>query len=156
MKKFTQKEINNLLKDVENTFTKLIEAIIYYEINEKDDFATDIIGYIENLSNLKELELLLKDFPNRKNEDFDIYGYQKLWLALINTQDKQCLDILKEEIQKNSVLKMFLSTIISDYDDENETKNNVLKLLENNLTIRKFKLVNFYLEHQNQAQKFLQ
>ncbi len=137
MKKFTQKEVNNLVKDVENNFTQLIEAIIYYEINEKDDFATDIIGYIENLSNLKELELLVKDFPNRKNENFDIYGYQKLWLALINTQDKQCLDILKEEIQKNSVLKMFLSTIISDYDDGNETKNNVLKLLENNLTTSK-------------------
>lgn len=137
MKKFTQKEVNNLVKDVENNFTQLIEAIIYYEINEKDDFATDIIGYIENLSNLKELELLVKDFPNRKNENFDIYGYQKLWLALINTQDKQCLDILKEEIQKNSVLKMFLSTIISDYDDGNETKNNVLKLLENNLTFFK-------------------
>lgn len=128
MKEFTKKEVNNLVKDVENNFTQLIEAIIYYEINEKDDFATEIIGYIENLSNLKELELLIKDFLNRKNENFFIYGYQRLWLALINTQDKQCLNILKEEIQANNRLKYILLNTIVDYDDVNETKINVLKL----------------------------
>lgn len=123
-----QKAIKNLIQDIDNNFTSLINAIIHYEIHDKEDWATDIIGSIEKLSNLKELELLLKDFPNRINENFEIYSYQKLWLALINTQEKQCLYILKEEIQKNSALKIFLSTIISDYDDENETKNYILKL----------------------------
>ena len=94
MTKFiTQKEVNNLVKDVENNFTQLINAIIYYESNDKDDFSTDIIGYIEKLSHLKELDLLIKDFPNRQNNNFDIYGYQKLWLALINTQDPKLIDI---------------------------------------------------------------
>lgn len=137
MKKFTQKEVNNLLKDVENNFTQLINAIVYYESKDKDDYATDIIGYIEKLPTLKELELLIKDFPNRKNDDFDIYGYQKLWLALINSQEKESIDILKQEISQNNQLKYFLMNTIADYDDGNETKNNVLKLLENHLTISK-------------------
>lgn len=130
MTKFiTQKEVNNLVKDVENNFTQLINAIIYYESNDKDDFSTDIIGYIEKLSHLKELDLLIKDFPNRQNNNFDIYGYQKLWLALINTQDPKLIDILKQEIFHNHRLKKFLANTILDYDDGNETKHNVLKLL---------------------------
>ena len=130
MTKFiTQKEVNNLVKDVENNFTQLINAIIYYESNDKDDFSTDIIGYIEKLSHLKELDLLIKDFPNRQNNNFDIYGYQKLWLALINTQDLKLIDILKQEIFHNHRLKKFLANTILDYDDGNETKHNVLKLL---------------------------
>ncbi len=121
MQKFTQKEVNNLVKDVETNFSQLINAIIYYENNDKDDFSTDIIGYIEKLPILKELELLIKDFPNRQNNDFDIYGYQKLWLSLINTQETQSTEILKREISHNNRLKNVLANMIADYDDGNET-----------------------------------
>ena len=70
MKKPTQKRIKEYLKDIESNFTELINAIIWYEQKDMDDWAYDIIGYIEKLSSEKELNFLFKDLPNRSNDDF--------------------------------------------------------------------------------------
>ncbi len=52
MKKPTQKRINECLKDIESNFTELINAIIWYEQKNMDDWAYDIIGYLSQLLNL--------------------------------------------------------------------------------------------------------
>ena len=49
MKKPTQKRIKECLKDIESNFTELINAIIWYEQKNMDDWSYDIIGHIENI-----------------------------------------------------------------------------------------------------------
>ena len=70
MKKPTQKRINECLKDIESNFTELINAIIWYEQKDMDDWATDIVGEIERLPSKKEVQLLINDLSNRSNDDF--------------------------------------------------------------------------------------
>ena len=61
-----------------------------------DDWAYDIIGYIEKLSSEKELNFLFKDLPNRSNDDLINSMYTKLWYALFNIE--QSVENTHEEI----------------------------------------------------------
>ena len=96
MKKPTEKRIKECLKDIESNFTELINAIIGYEQKNMDDWAYDIIGYIEKLSSEKELNFLFKDLPNRSNDDLINSMYTKLWYALLNVD--QSVENTHEEI----------------------------------------------------------
>ena len=59
MKKPTQKRIKECLKDIESNFTELINAIIWYEQKDMDDWTYDIIGYIENIIFWKRINFLI-------------------------------------------------------------------------------------------------
>ena len=52
MKKPTEKRIKECLKDIEANFSELINAAIWYEKKDMDDWAYDIIGYLSQLLNL--------------------------------------------------------------------------------------------------------
>ena len=96
MKKPTQKRIKECLKDIESNFTELINAIIWYEQKDMDDWAYDIIGYIEKLSSEKEVQLLINDLSNRSSDDLTNPKYQGLWYALFNVE--QTVENTHEEI----------------------------------------------------------
>ncbi len=96
MKKPTEKRINECLKDIESNFTELINAIIWYEQKDMDDWAYDIIGYIEKLSSEKEVQLLINDLSNRSSDDLTNPKYQGLWYALFNVE--QTVENTHEEI----------------------------------------------------------
>ena len=96
MKKPTQKRIKECLKDIESNFTELINAAIWYEKKDMDDWAYDIIGYIEKLSSEKEVQLLINDLSNRSSDDLTNPKYQGLWYALFNVE--QTVENTHEEI----------------------------------------------------------
>ena len=108
MKKPTQKRIKECLKDIEANFSELINAAIWYEKKDMDDWATDIVGEIERLPSEKEVQLLINDLSNRKDEDFAIYAYQRLWWALINTEAEEVMNEIMEgkasDVQKSAYL----------------------------------------------------
>ena len=137
MKKPTEKRIKECLKDIESNFTELINAIIWYEQKNMDDWATDIVGEIEKLSSEKEVQLLINDLSNRKDEDFAIYTYQRLWWALINTEaeevNKAILDFSNNS-QKGKILKDILKNWFEQLDDDSDTKPNIGKLINISIT----------------------
>ena len=137
MKKTTEKRIKEYLKDIESNFTELINAAIWYEKKDMDDWATDIVGEIEKLSSEKEVQLLINDLSNRKDEDFAIYTYQRLWWALINTEaeevNKAILDFSNNS-QKGKILKDILKNWFAQLDDDSETKPNIGKLINISIT----------------------
>ena len=96
MKKPTQKRINECLKDIESNFTELINAIIWYEQKDMDDWAYDIIGYIENLPRKERVLYLFDDLSNRSSDDLTNPKYQGLWYALFNVE--QTVENTHEEI----------------------------------------------------------
>ena len=96
MKKPTEKRIKECLKDIESNFTELINAAIWYEKKDMDDWATDIVGEIEKLSSEKELQLLINDLSNRSSDDLTNPKYQGLWYALFNVE--QTVENTHEEI----------------------------------------------------------
>lgn len=144
MKKPTQKRVKECLKNIEINFSELIDYIIFYEKNDMDDWATDIIGYIEKLPCEKEILLLINDFSNRKTDDFNIYSYTSLWWALIN-EDSEFVNNNIIEYFKNSengnLLKEILSNWLLNLDDETTTKENILKILnKSNKSLEKNKI----------------
>ena len=96
MKKPTEKRINECLKDIESNFTELINAIIWYEQKDMDDWAYDIIGYIENLPRKERVLYLFDDLSNRSSDDLTNPKYQGLWYALFNVE--QTVENTHEEI----------------------------------------------------------
>ena len=96
MKKPTQKRIKECLKDIESNFTELINAIIWYEQKNMDDWAYDIIGYIENLPRKERVLYLFDDLSNRSSDDLTNPKYQGLWYALFNVE--QTVENTHEEI----------------------------------------------------------
>ena len=96
MKKPTQKRIKECLKDIESNFTELINAIIGYEQKNMDDWAYDIIGYIENLPRKERVQYLFDDLSNRSSDDLTNPKYQGLWYALFNVE--QTVENTHEEI----------------------------------------------------------
>ena len=139
MKKPTQKRINECLKDIESNFTELINAIIWYEQKNMDDWSYDIIGYIEKLSSEKEVQLLINDLSNRKDEDFAVYAYQRLWWALINTEteevNKAILDFSNNS-EKGQKLKDLLKKWFEQLDDDSDTKPNIGKLINSSSKLK--------------------
>ena len=96
MKKPTEKRIKECLKDIESNFTELINAIIWYEQKNMDDWAYDIIGYIENLPRKERVLYLFDDLSNRSSDDLTNPKYQGLWYALFNVE--QTVENTHEEI----------------------------------------------------------
>lgn len=139
MKKPIQKRIKECLKDIDTNFTELVNAIIWYDQNDMDDWATDIIGEIERLTSEKELILLLTDFSNRENEDFSVYSYQRLWWALINTESEEVNKSILEyskSLEKGKKITDVLKIWFKQLDDDSDTKTNIGKIINSSIKLK--------------------
>ena len=101
--------------------------------------ATDIVGEIERLPSEKEVQLLINDLSNRKDEDFAVYAYQRLWWALINTEteevNKAILDFSNNS-EKGQKLKDLLKKWFEQLDDDSDTKPNIGKLINSSSKLK--------------------
>jgi len=132
MKKPTQKRVKECLKDIEKNFSELINAIIWYEQNDMDDWSYDIIGYIEKLPPEKEINLLINDFFNRNEKDFSIYSYQKLWWSLINAKLENINNIIKKSLndfKDGKKLKLVFDSWYDNLDKDSDTRYNIMKII---------------------------
>ena len=111
MKKPTQKRIKECLKDIESNFTELINAIIWYEQKDMDDWAWDIIHKIEELELSKEIELLIIDLENRNYKIPDNLLYHSLWYSQANVIENR--ENLINIISKNPSVKQVLTYLTS-------------------------------------------
>lgn len=63
--KINKKEVKELLKDIENNFSTLIDVIIYYDSIDQDESAMKIIDKIEEIQLDKEIDFLIEDIVKR-------------------------------------------------------------------------------------------
>ncbi len=132
MKKPTEKRIKECLKDIKANFSELVESAIWYDKNDMDDWATDIVGEIERLDFNKEVKLLINDFSSRKDEDFRVYAYQKLWWALINAESEEVNKSILEFSKNEELGKKFTDVLrvwFNQLDDDSDTKPNISKII---------------------------
>ena len=133
MKKPTEKRIKECLKDIESNFTELINAAIWYEKKDMDDWAYDIIGYIENLPRKERVLYLFDDLSNRSSDDLTNPKYQGLWYALFNVEQtventhEEIISQLKTHTNKDLALNFIKSL---DEGEDSDGEINVRKVLK--------------------------
>jgi hypothetical protein len=126
MKKPTQKKVKECLKDIDKNFSELIDYIIFYEKNDQDDWATDIISYIEKQPNITLIKQLFDDLPKRSDLDKVNTLYKSMWYAIFNyeqTKENTHLFIFEQinSNNKNMVLNFFES--LDEGEDSDGEKN---------------------------------
>lgn len=95
--------IHEQLKNIQANSKALVDALIWYEQQDMDDWMYEIVGHFEKLDPTIELKLILEDLPNRTTEDLNTYGYQRLFIGLINSNPelwKQVPDKVKNTLIK--------------------------------------------------------
>lgn len=133
MKKPTQKRINECLKNIAANFKELIDAIIWYEKNDMDDWSYDIIGYIEKLPRKERIQYLFDDLLNRTSDDLTNQKYQGLWYALFNIEQiventhEEIISQLKSHANKEIALNFVKSL---DEGEDSDGEINVRKVLK--------------------------
>lgn len=139
MKKPTQKRINECLKDIAGNFKELIEAIIWYEKNDMDDWSYDIIGHIEKLPRKERVQYLFDDLLNRSEDDLTNPKYQGLWYALFNIEQtvekthKEIVFQLKNHKNKGLALN-FIKSLDEGEDSDGEINvRKVIRQVDNKL-----------------------
>ena len=110
MKKITRQKVQALLKDVEKNFFQLVDAIIYFELTDKDDWAWDIIHGIEELEPSKEIEMLIEDLANRNYEVPEKLLYNSLWYAQANVLENR--ETLIDVISKSANVKQIVNYLV--------------------------------------------
>ena len=133
MKKPTEKRIKECLKDIESNFTELINAAIWYEQKNMDDWSYDIIGYIEHLPRKERIQYLFDDLSNRISDDLINSMYTKLWYALFNVEQsventhEEIISQLKTHTNKEIALNFIKSL---DEGEDSDGEINVIKVLK--------------------------
>lgn len=129
MKKFNQKQVKKLLENVKDNFSELIDAIIYFDSQNKDEIALEIISHIDSLATQTEIDLLTEDLINRNFNVPTKLLYNSLWYGLNNNDEiRPGLVIKISNSEKKEQLVSYLSTL--DKGRQREADLNIQKLLE--------------------------
>lgn len=83
--KYKQKYLDEIYKDPITNFSEIIDISVYFDNVRELDYSSEAIAAIESIEPIKISDLLIAELENRKKEDFDNYGYQAIWWALLNS-----------------------------------------------------------------------
>jgi hypothetical protein len=110
-KKFSKKETKELLNNIENNFSMLIDLVIYYDSVDKDELAMNIIEKIEKLPLEKEIDLLIEDITKRNYIIEFSFIYSSIWYYMANSENKQevLIDKVSNSQYRNELMNYFNS-----------------------------------------------
>jgi hypothetical protein len=110
-KKFSKKETKELLNNIENNFSMLIDLVIYYDSVDKDELAMKIIEKIEKLPLEKEIDLLIEDITKRNYIIEFSFIYSSIWYYMANSENKQevLIDKVSNSQYRNELMNYFNS-----------------------------------------------
>lgn len=111
MKKYTQKRLNEIIKDVKTNFTEIVDYIVYYDSIDEDQKGWSLIYKIEELEHETEINLILNDFNQRDLSKSPTLLYNSILYGLVNNEDSKnvLIDVLKNQNQES--FKSYLSTL---------------------------------------------
>lgn len=109
--KINKKEVKELLKNIENNFSTLIDVIIYYDSIDQDESAMKIIEKMEEMPLDKEIDLLIEDVVKRNYSINPGFLYSSIWYYMANSKNKP--EVLIEKVAnskyRNEILNYFNS-----------------------------------------------
>lgn len=131
--KFTKKEINTLLKNRENHVSELINAIIYYEEKDEDDYANHIVWRLLEIVTEDLVQFLIDDLIKRDHYISSSLMYTSIWTTLCNSQQTQ--DIVFDVLQKQDkkVLNQVLYVLSHFIEDKSNIGQQNIDILVNRL-----------------------
>lgn len=102
MKKYTQNRLNEIIKNVEDNFSEIIDFIIYFDSIDEDQKAWNLIHMIENLDCATEINLVLDDFNSRDLSKSETLLYNAIIYGLVNDEESReaLIDALKNQEQE--------------------------------------------------------
>lgn len=109
--KITKKEVKEILKDIENNFSKLIDVVIYYDSIDQDNEAMKIIDKIEGIEIDKEINLLIEDIVKRNYTINPSFLYSSIWYYIVNSESKKetLINKIANSQYRNDLIKYFNS-----------------------------------------------
>lgn len=117
--KYKKRYLKSLYQDPVKNFKEIIDVSIYFDDIDELDYGSEAVAAIESLDQITISNLLISDLPNRKKGEFENYGYQSIWWALLNSGDdsvyKNLALNMTEELKK--LLKYWLNEVL-ETDDE--------------------------------------
>ncbi len=129
MKKYTQKRLNEITKDIVNNFTEIIDYIIYYDSIDEDLKAFELVYKIEELDVKTEIELLLSDFNRRDLLKSNTLIYNSLFYGIVNDEESKEELVSYLKMNKNVDFENYLKSLNKNKGTDGEL--NVINVLEN-------------------------
>ncbi len=129
MKKYTQKRLNEITKDIVNNFTEIIDYIIYYDSIDEDLKAFELVYKIEELDVKTEIDLLLSDFNRRDLLKSNTLIYNSLFYGIVNDEESKEELVAYLKMNKNVDFENYLKSLNKNKGTDGEL--NVINVLEN-------------------------
>lgn len=136
MKKPLKKDIKRYLNDIDNHFSTLIDIIIWYDTQNMDDWAFDIIHPMEALSKNIFINLLCCDFSKRTQKDKESNLYQSLWFTYMNVEQSKTpthralVEQMNTNVNKDIIVQWLYSLDVGGDLDGDINLKKVLTLYE--------------------------
>lgn len=118
MKKPNQKECQKYLKKIPINLSKLINAIIWYETHDMDDWSSDLVSKILNEDDVCLVtKKLCEDILLRSELECSNICYHELWYGYLNADQEKYKthDIIIEAIMSDTTGKIY--TFLQGLDD---------------------------------------
>lgn len=123
-----QKYLNTLYQNPILNFPQILDLIIYFEENDKLDWASEAVASIQTIDHESLANLLISDMDHRELSCIENYGYQRVWWSLINNQKVEVFNIIKSKMNIN-IENMFIYWLENELDNDTETYQNIKKLI---------------------------
>lgn len=124
-----RKKLRSMLKNIEISFSSLIDRIMFYDSIDQQQLAYDIIIEIEQMPTDKLITLMIKELDKRDYQISTPTMYNFMWYYFADFHDKS--NLLTREILKNKNKDKILNYLISlNERSESDSELNVQDVID--------------------------
>lgn len=124
-----RKKLRSMLKNIEISFSSLIDRIMFYDSIDQQQLAYDIIIEIEQIPTDKLITLMIKEIDKRDYQISTPTMYNFMWYYFADFHDKS--NLLTREILKNKNKDKILNYLISlNERSESDSELNVQDVID--------------------------
>lgn len=129
--KYKQKYLDKVYKNPITNFSEIIDISVYFDNVGELDYSSEAIAAIESIEPIKISNLLIEELKNRKKEDFDNYGYQAIWWALLNSGGESVYNniALNMTIKLKTLFVYWIEKFLEEDDEPYIAINKIFKSL---------------------------
>lgn len=99
MTKISKQKLEKKLNSIEENFSELINLIIFYDSNDNDNLAFEIINKMKTFDIEKKIDFLITDIVERQYNVNPSLLYNVLWYSISNSPKNSL--VLIEKLVKN-------------------------------------------------------
>lgn len=124
-----RKKLRSMLKNIEISFSSLIDRIMFYDSIDQQQLAYDIIIEIEQMPTDKLIKLMIKELDRRDYQISTPTMYNFMWYYFADFHDKS--NILSKELLNNNKKDKILNYLISlNERSESDSELNIQDVID--------------------------